>query len=385
MRRAFSVTLAMTAVIAGVATAPATTRALTQPTLKSETRYVEVDVRVTDKHGAFVSTLTKNDFQVQEDKHVRPVAILELVDLTKAAVEPPRAPRRARRYVMVLDDLLIPTAVTPTVRRLARQFIQQNLDAGDDLSIVRTSAGIQKNTWSMADQAARLRAVDEYAARGGDSRAADNSIDSDERAQYALKTLATLQDVVRSAPIRSGRRTSILLFSSGTDYDASDFRKYRRGPDIMEAMREAVWLALRDNVTVYTIDPRGVTSPLFQEEDADPVDADSNDLSAPPGLPASRIRVQGALSAFATQTGGFAVVNRDNFDTAFKDIVRDNSTYYLVGFCAATSEPDGKTHHIEVKVTGSGLSVRSRREYSAPARGRAAATAAHAASTPCPG
>jgi len=304
------------------------------PTFKSETSYVEVDVRVTNKQGAFVSTLTKNDFQVFEDKHPRPISILELVDLARIG---------SRRYVIVLDDLLIPTSATVAVRRLARQFIQHNLDPADDVSIVKTSTGLRRDSLAATDHAALLAAVDGYSARAVEARASDSALNSDERAQYALMTLATIQGIVRSTPPRSTRRTSILLFSNGTDYDTADFRKFPRGSDIIEAMRDTVWLALRDKVAVYTIDPRG-TPQVFTDDDVESVDIDSSNDPLASRLQTSQLRVQGVLSALATQTGGFAAVNRENFDTQFKDIVRDNSAYYLVGFCPETAEPDGKTH-----------------------------------------
>jgi VWFA-related protein len=363
--------LTLTLAVAGVSVAAIQQTPAPPPTFRSETSYVEVDVRVTNKQGAFVSTLSKNDFQVFEDKHPRPISILQLVDLTKIG---------SRRYVMVLDDLLIPTSATVAVRRLARQFIQRNLDPADEVSIVKTSTGLRRNSLAPTDRAALLAAVDGYSARAAEARGSDNALTSDERAQYALMTLATIQGIVRSMPPRSTRRTSILLFSNGTDYDTADFRKFPRGSDIVEAMRDTVWLALRDNVAVYTIDPRGMPQ-VFTDDDIESMDIESSNDPLASRLQTSQLRVQGVLSALAAQTGGFAAVNRENFDTQFKDVVRDNSAYYLVGFCPETSEPDGKTHRIEVKVTGSGLTVKGRREYTAPARGRA--TARPTASAPC--
>ena len=75
---------------------------------------------------------------------------------------------------------------------------------------------------------------------------------------------------------------------------------------------------------------------------------------------------QDSLRWLGEETGGFASINQNQYNTAFERIVRDNSTYYVLAYYPATQRRDGKFHRIEVKTTRPGLTVRSRRGYVAP-------------------
>ena len=50
-------------------------------TFRAEVNYVEVDARVVDEQGRFVSTLTQNDFQVFEEGRPQQISVFTLVNL----------------------------------------------------------------------------------------------------------------------------------------------------------------------------------------------------------------------------------------------------------------------------------------------------------------
>ena len=58
----------------------------------------------------------------------------------------------------------------------------------------------------------------------------------------------------------------------------------------------------------------------------------------------------------------FRSVNRNDLLTGMKQIVRDSSAYYLVGYTSQAAT-DGKFHEIKVKVKRPGLQVRSRKGF----------------------
>ena len=88
---------------------------------------------------------------------------------------------------------------------------------------------------------------------------------------------------------------------------------------------------------------------------------------------------QDSLRTMSEETGGFAVVNRNDFETAFQRIVDDNSSYYVMGYYSTNERRDGRFRRIEVRVKDRpGLVVRARKGYVAP-RGRAPETKAAAA------
>jgi hypothetical protein len=79
---------------------------------------------------------------------------------------------------------------------------------------------------------------------------------------------------------------------------------------------------------------------------------------------------QQSLKVLAEATGGFAAVDRNDLSGAFARIVRENSTYYVLGYYPSNERRDGRFRRLEVRVTRPGLLVRARRGYAAP-RGRA--------------
>jgi hypothetical protein len=71
---------------------------------------------------------------------------------------------------------------------------------------------------------------------------------------------------------------------------------------------------------------------------------------------------QSSLRQLSDDTGGFAVVNKNDFSTAFDRIVRDNSSYYAMAYYPP-SDKAGKFHKIEVRVRRPNLRVRARQGY----------------------
>src|SRR6185503_86740 len=73
-------------------------------------------------------------------------------------------------------------------------------------------------------------------------------------------------------------------------------------------------------------------------------------------------------------TGGFAVVNKNDFSTAFDRIVKDNSSYYVLAYYPPDARA-GRVHKIDVRVTRPGLTVRARKAYVTPKKADATPTA----------
>ena len=70
-----------------------------------------------------------------------------------------------------------------------------------------------------------------------------------------------------------------------------------------------------------------------------------------------------SLRTLAENTDGRAIVNRNDIVTGMKQITRDSSAYYLIGYNSAQAPTDGKFHEIKVKVKRPGVQVRARRGY----------------------
>ena len=64
-----------------------------------------------------------------------------------------------------------------------------------------------------------------------------------------------------------------------------------------------------------------------------------------------------------TNTDGRAIVNRNDLDVGMKQIIRDSSGYYLLGYNSTQAPTDGKFHEIKVNVKRRGIDVRARKGY----------------------
>ena len=65
----------------------------------------------------------------------------------------------------------------------------------------------------------------------------------------------------------------------------------------------------------------------------------------------------------AENTDGRAIVNRNDLGVGMKQIIRDSSGYYLLGYNSTQAPTDGKFHAIKVNVKRKGVDVRARKGY----------------------
>src|SRR4029077_16119926 len=73
--------------------------------------------------------------------------------------------------------------------------------------------------------------------------------------------------------------------------------------------------------------------------------------------------------------------NRNDFSSAFDRLVRDNSSYYVLGYYPPDARP-GRVHKITVRVSRPGLTVRARKGYITPKKAEPAKVAAKDIRTP---
>jgi VWFA-related protein len=400
---ALLVTLAGTVVVAGQNPPPASPPAQTQqPTFKLRVDYVEVDVVVTDRQGNLVRDLKKEDFQVLEDGKAQAITNFTLVDIpveradrplfAASPIEPDvktnERPFDGRVYVMVIDDLHTRFGRTQRVKIAARQFIERRLGANDLMAIVHTAGATDANQEFTGNKKLLLAAVDKTQGRKLDSATANrtseffrtrdqrqagdrvNDPEDAERAFNARNTLDTIRNVAEWFASVRGRRKSILLVSEGIDYDINDIiassgSNHFGASMVLDSTRDAIAAATRSNVAIYGIDPRGLTD-LGDESIEIGSFPDDTTVGIGPGSLQSELRLaQDSLRVLSEETGGFAVVNRNDFANAFDRIVQDNSSYYVLAYYPPDPRP-GRNHRIQVRVTRPGVTVRARKGYLTP-------------------
>ncbi|MEZ5283383.1 MAG: VWA domain-containing protein [Vicinamibacterales bacterium] len=394
--------------VLGARQAPSPPQPADQPqppvTFRAEVNYVEVDARVLDANGAFVPGLTAADFEVLEDGKPQPVTAFSVVNLPVTRAERPLFASRpiepdvatnltgldGRVYLVVLDDLHTNPQRTPRVRAAARQFIERYVGANDLVAVVHTSGRSDAGQEFTSNQRLLLAAVDKFMGRKvrsttlnrideelrtrGARQQGDRIDDPDafERGYQARSMLDSMRQLAQYLDGVSGRRKALVLFSEGIDYDITDPIGNRDATTIMDATRDLIAAATRANVSIYGVDPRGLGG-MAEESIEVQSFPDDTSLGINSGSFWNEVRLgQDSLRVLGAETGGFAVVNRNDFGTAFQRIVDDNSSYYVLGYYAKNDRRDGKFRRIEVRVPGRrDLQVRARKGYIAP-RGRAA-------------
>ena len=388
------------------------------PTFRLEVNYVEVDAVVTDSQGNTVTDLTLEDFEVRENGRPQKVTAFSTVNLpierlerplfANAPIEPDVESNTAtegRIYTIVLDDLHTRFTNTPRVQRALRDFIEQRFSTNDLAAVVYTSGRTNAGQEFTNNTQLLLAAIDRFSGRnlrsealeindalnnrppgefqtGARGSAARNPSDLSgiptdplefERAQNARSTLSLLQRLAEFMEGIRGRRKSILLVSEGISYDVHDVFSNTSAGFIMQQTRDTIAAATRANVSIYAIDPRGLSA--FDETievTGTPSDITPSQFSVTSALQNSLVLSQQSLQVLANETGGFAAVNRNDLSEAFARIVRENSVYYVLGYYPSNEQRDGRFRTLDVRVKRPGLQVRARRGYVAP-RGRAPA------------
>jgi hypothetical protein len=135
-------------------------------------------------------------------------------------------------------------------------------------------------------------------------------------------------------------------------------------------MQQVVASATRANVNIYSVDPRGVTS-LGDEMIEIQSFPNDNSISSTQLLEEMRVQ-QDSLRYVADETGGFAVLNQNDFRNGFGRILDENSHYYVLGYYASNEKRDGRFRNVQVRVLKPGYTVRARKGYVAP-KGKAEA------------
>lgn len=83
------------------------------------------------------------------------------------------------------------------------------------------------------------------------------------------------------------------------------------------------------------------------------------------GLTVARRAGTELMTSMAEETGGYAVVNRNDFRGSVAQIYLENQSYYLIGF-EQTGPKDGKFRTLRVTVNRTGVTARARSGYDAP-------------------
>jgi VWFA-related protein len=352
-----------------------------QPTFRVRVDAVEIDASVTDARGNPVTTLTADDFEILEDKKPQTITSFTLVNVPLQRIERPlfggqpiepdvvtNQDGEGRLYVFVLDEVAPEQALR--TRRFLRRFIEQYFGANDVAAVSFLGRAKAANAQGLTSNARMLlESIDSFtggfpgdAPRLPDDPASGLSTGQlskplDEAALRTRDTMASLRAIAEVVAAIKGRRKMLLLVSDNLPVNMQRVIDYRGGTLSLaeDDAHRAITAATRSNVTIYSIDPRGLTA-----------DGGLGESESAPVANGADIDHRMNMAALARVTGGFALTNTNSFDQAFTRIVRENSSYYVLGYSSTNDRRDGRYRRLEVRVKRPGLQVRARGGYLGP-------------------
>lgn len=295
-----------------------------------------------------------------------------------------------RTYAIIVDDLGISFTSVPVIKDSIRKFINEQMQPGDLVAIVRTGSGAGALQSFTADKRQLLAAVDKIKwnayGRGGvgvfepirdrsataqATQTFEDRVNEFRNENFAVGTLGSLNYIISAMREMPGRKAA-MVFSEGfalttktsqsPNQSDTGLREMGRGN---QAMRVVADLANRSSVVIYTLDPRGLQVPEMWGAQDEVLDVFPGTTASTSIAERSRAfsESQQSLRYLAYETGGIPFVNNNDLVGSLRKAVDDQSGYYLIGYQPDSDTFDPKKlkfNEISVKVKREDLKVRYR-------------------------
>lgn len=325
------------------------------PVFRANVDAVELDVFVADQQGNPVTDLTAADFQVEEDDVRQDITSFSLVDIPLRSSPPASGAEPdvqtntrplGRLFVFAIDNL----GAALRARYHLRRFVEDHFGPHDVGALVYLTIGQARNTQDFTGNTRLLlRAIDNIMpGEGGQLIESRSTLISSTQPNFLggpRTRMESLRALTESLAQIRGRRKVVFYITQGLGMDVFDALDHHGGTRSIafDDMHAALSAATRGNIAIYPVDPSGLGGELALTEIVD-------------------------LRAMAYATGGEAIVNTNSIRVGLERIVRDNSTYYVIGYASTNNRREGRFRDVRVRVSRPGLTVRTRNGYLEPQR-----------------
>jgi VWFA-related protein len=376
-----------------------------QPVFRAGINFVRVDVIITDKNGNQIADLQAGDFEVIEDGKPQKIDTFKLIKLDggirDSIKEPPKQIRSdfdeeseaarddVRLFAIFLDDYHVRRGASMSVRNPITKFISTQLGPSDMVGLMyplESTASVRMTR----NHDAVVKAIEQFQGRKYDytprnqyeEKYAYYPTEVVERIRNQVSLSAIKSLIVHMGSLKEGRKALILVSEgysnmvppqmrdansqmpgygnpnarnpmAGVNDPNEDRAAFFASMDLESDLREVYDTANRNNVSVYAVDPRGLPGFEFDINEGVGLQTDTKYLNS----------TMDTLRTLAENTDGRAIVNRNDLDVGMKQITRDSSAYYLIGYNSSQAPSDGKFHEIKVRVKRPGVQVRARKGY----------------------
>ena len=365
-----------------------------QGQIRVTTELVLVNVVAHDKKGNLVRDLKKEDFTLLEDGKKQEISTFDFqnVDqpLTAGAAETtvsgaadegtllragkkaaPSLDARDRRLMLFFFDFsaMDPEQIDRAVDA-AKNFVSTKMQPADLVALVSLATNMRVDLDFTEDKTKILAALSSYTS--GEGQGFDNGAtgsvegaaetggsfstdDTDYNTFSADRKLLALQSLMQSLG-KLTQKKSLIYFSNGIS---------QSGMDNQSALRAATAAAVKANVSIYSMDVRGLQAfPPGGEAQSASLHGQSaysgasglNDLN-------NNASSQETLATLSSDTGGKAFFDSNDFSGVFSQVQKDTSAYYLLGFVSNNPLKDGRYRHLKVAVNRADLKLEYRSGY----------------------
>ena len=366
--------------------------------VRVESELVLVNVTVKDKSGNIVTNLKPEDFTILEDNKPQRVVSFDIENIDAVANQDvaqshpltnqtsPAQPAvpissasntdqfKDRRLVVLFFDLsaMEPDEIDRAVTS-AEHYVDAQMAPADVVSIVSLGSSLLVNQDFTSDHdllKKQLQAFSTGSGQGyeeGTTGTTEGTPDTGQPftaddTEYNIFNTDRRLEALRSVAEKLShlqQKKSLIFFSSDMD---------RTGIENQSELRAAINAAIRSNLAIYTMDLRGLQAIVAGGEAQTASMRGTSPYSGQSMINAlnSNFTTQETLVTLASDTGGKAFLDSNDFTQVFKGVQQDTSTYYLIGFHSSNPARDGRYRRIAVKVKVPGVKIDYRRGYYAP-------------------
>lgn len=380
----------------------------------ARTQLVLIPTLVTDKSGAHISGLKKEDFTVLENGAEQKIATFEEITSNAYRLSRPRNPNEfsnslagdasARRITLIVLDLInTPFVDQAYARKDLLKYLTQSVDQREPTALYTlTRSGVhvvhdfttdprvlvaalhkvKGDTSQIVDSPEDVEAMTGSASPDGSAGVDPNAVQTEAQQiqtmmedaelnfqsfQQRLAITYTLQGMQQVSQALAGfpGRKSLIWASGGFPFSVSDntMQLAPAGRDSLAdvlPMYEHTWQLLNDaQIALYPVDVKGlqtVTTPSASVRNP----GANNGRNYARNMTWRQIDTQSTLQTFASMTGGRAYYNSNDLVKGFRDAVNDSAEYYMLGYYLDRSKTKAGWRKLAVKVKRDHTQVRAR-------------------------
>ena len=362
---------------------------------------VVVDVTAKDKSGKPIKGLKPSDFLIAEDGKKQNIEVFEYQELEETVApeaaptlkqreEPkpdaaPAAPvvksltanqiapskpgevkyRDRRLLVMFFDMTSMPVQDQVRAQTAAKKFINSQMTASDLMAVMTFSTELKVLQDFTDDKDALQKVVKGLVIGEGSDLAVDGSTGADNEedtgAAYTAddtefnifntdRKLAALESAARMLGSLTEKK-ALVYFASGVS---------KTGMDNEAQVRATINAAIRNNVSFFPIDARGLvaSAPLGDATKGSPGGAGMYSGSSARTQQSQFQGQQDTLFTLAADTGGKALLDNNDLSLGIQEAQKAISSYYILGYYTTNEKLDGAYRRIKLSLANNELQAK---------------------------